>query len=68
MGRGEGGGFRMGSTCIPENFFNFKNKKKINNKKKEIKKKNSYQPVTLYLLKIFFKIKVKSRRFQTNKN
>ena len=36
MGREEGGGFRMGSTCIPEIFFKFKNKKKINKKKKEI--------------------------------
>ena len=40
MGRGEGGGFRMGSTCIPEIFLIKKKKNwKINNFK--IKKNNN---------------------------
>ena len=45
MGRGEGGGFRMGSMCIPE----IKKKKKINKKiknKKTKKKKRKKMGIT----------------------
>ena len=39
MGREEGGGFRMGNTCIPvADYVKFKNKIKLKKKKKKTKR------------------------------
>ena len=50
MGRGEGGGFRMGSPCIPEIFLILKIKKKWK------KKKRHFNAFCLIQVAVFFNV------------